>query len=158
MAIGKKVIMPSQTGKDITMLYSDSSVLKIKLTAPQMLMYEKDVKEKMTVLPKGVYVVFYDANGKENSTLKANYGVRYEASKRMEVKYDVEVVNVNGEKLNTEQLTWDEKTKKITSKSFVKITTAKEIIMGKGLEANQDFTEYEIKEITGTVRLEDNQL
>ncbi|MBK6986188.1 MAG: LPS export ABC transporter periplasmic protein LptC [Bacteroidetes bacterium] len=48
--------------------------------------------------------------------------------------------------------------KKITSDAFVKITTAKEIIMGKGLEANQDFTQYEIKEVTGTIRIEDKEL
>ena len=41
MAIGKKTIMPTQTGKNITMLYSDSTILKIKLNAPQMLMYDK---------------------------------------------------------------------------------------------------------------------
>lgn len=158
MALGKKTVMPSLTGKGVTMLYSDSTVLKIKLLTPQMQKYEKDVKEPITIMPKGLFVVFYDDNGKESTTLKSDYGVRYENTKRMEVKYNVEVVNVNGEKLNTEHLIWDEQKKKITSDDFVKITTAKEIIMGKGLEANQDFTQYEIKEVTGTIKIEDNQL
>ncbi len=158
MALGKKVVMPSLTGKDVTMLYSDSTVLKIKLKTPQMQKYEKDVKEPVTIMPQGVFVVFYDEKGKEATTLKADYGVRYEVSKKMEVKYNVEVINVNGEKLNTEHLIWDEQKKKITSNVFVKITTAKEIIMGKGLEANQDFTQYEIKEVTGSIRLEDKEL
>ena len=158
MAIGKKVVMPALTGKGITMLYSDSTVLKIKLQAPEMQKYEKDVKEPVTIMPKGLFVIFYDEKGKESTTLKADYGVRYENTKRMEVKYNVEVVNVNGEKLNTEHLIWDEQKKKITSDAFVKITTAKEIIMGKGLEANQDFTQYEIKEVTGTIRIEDKDL
>lgn len=156
MAIGKKTVMPSETGKDITLMYSDSSVLKIRLQAPQMLVYDKDVKEKVTILPKGLIVVFYDEAGKETTTLKANYGVRYE--KRMDVKYNVEVVNVNGDKLNTEHLIWDEEKKKIISDAFVKITTDNKIIMGKGLEANQDFTQYEIKEITGSINLKDNEL
>lgn len=156
LALGKKTIVPSQTGKDITMLYSDSTVLKIKLQAPQMQIFDKDVKEKMTVLPKGVFIIFYNEKGKQESTLKADYGVRYEASKRMEVKYNVEVVSAKGEKLNTEQLVWDEYTKKIKSDKFVKITRANEIIMGNGLIANQDLTQYEIKEITGTIRLEEN--
>lgn len=158
MALGKKVVMPSLTGKDVTMLYSDSTVLKIKLKTPQMQKYEKDVKEPVTIMPQGVFVIFYDEKGKEATTLKADYGVRYEVSKKMEVKYNVEVINVNGEKLNTEHLIWDEQKKKITSDAFVKITTAKEIIMGKGLEANQDFTQYEIKEVTGSIRLEDKEL
>jgi LPS export ABC transporter protein LptC len=76
----------------------------------------------------------------------------------MELKYNVEVVNVKGEKLNTELLVWDEEKKKITSNAFVKITTAKEIITGNGLEANQDFTKYEIKDIIATIRLDDNEL
>lgn len=158
MAIGNKLILPSQTGKDITMMYSDSSMLKIRLQAPLMQVFDKDVKEKMTLLPKGLLVVFYDEDEKESTTLKADYGVRYEQSKRMEVKYGVEVVNVNGEKLNTEHLIWDEQTKKIMSDAFVKITTAKEIIMGKGIEANQDFTQYEIKEITGSIKIDDKDL
>lgn len=157
MAIGKKVVMPALSGKDITMLFSDSTILKIKLQAPQMQKYEDNVKEPITIMPKGLYVIFYDKTGKETTTLKANYGVRYEYSKRMEVKYDVEVINVNGEKLNTEHLIWDEKKKKIITNKFVKITTGKEIIMGNGLEANQDFTQYEIKQVTGSIRLDENQ-
>lgn len=156
MAIGKKTVMPDLTGKGVTMLYSDSTVLKIKLQTPQMQKYEKGVKEPVTIMPKGLFVIFYDDKGKEATTLKADYGVKYEVSKRMEVRYNVEVVNVNGEKLNTEHLVWDEKKKKIISDAFVKITTAKNIIMGKGLESNQDFTQYEIKEITGSIRVDDN--
>ena len=60
MAIGKKVVMPALTGKDVTMLYSDSTILKIKLQAPEMQKYEKDVKEPVTIMPKGLFVVFYD--------------------------------------------------------------------------------------------------
>ena len=155
MALGKKVVMPALTGKDVTMLYSDSTVLKIKLLTPQMQKYEKDVKEPVTIMPQGLFVIFYDEKGKEATTLKADYGVRYELSKKMEVKYNVEVVNVNGEKLNTEHLIWDEQKKKITSDAFVKITTADEILMGEGLESNQSFTKYRIKKIKGTIRLKD---
>lgn len=158
MAIGKKTIMPSTTGTDIIVLYSDSAKLKIKLLAPQMQIYEKEVKEKLTIMPKGVFVVFFDNNERQTTTLKADYGVRYENSQRMEAKYNVEVVNQQGEKLNTERLVWDEQKKKITSDAFVKITTAKQIILGKGMEANQDFTQYEIKEITGTINLEEHHL
>lgn len=158
MALGKKLILPSQTGKDITMLYSDSAVLKVKLQAPQMQVFEKDVKEKITILPKGFYIVFYDALGKQSSTLKGDYGVRYETTRRMEAKYNVEVVTAKGEKLNTEHLIWDEKTKKISSDQFVKITTAKEIIMGNGLIANEDLSQYEIKEVTGTIKVDSKEL
>ena len=158
LSIGKKTITPTQTGKKVDMLYSDSTILKIKLQAPQMLMYDKGVKEPLTILPKGVLVIFYDRNAKESTTLKGNYAIRYEKSQRMEIKYNVEVINEKGEKLNTERLVWDEQKKKISSNAFVKITTPKEIITGNGLEANQDFTKYEIKNIIATIRLDDSPL
>jgi len=158
LSLGKNMITPQLSGRDVTMLFSDSTVLKIRLQTPQMQKFEKGVKEPMTMMPKGLFITFFNNQQKVTTTLKADYGIRYERSQRMEVKYNVEVVNVNGEKLNTEHLTWDEQKQKIISDSFVKITTAKEIIMGNGLEANQDFTQYEIKEITGTVRLEKNDI
>lgn len=157
LALTQPKIFPTQQGKGITMIYTDSAELKMVMKAGKMLTYEKNVKEPFTVLPDGVLVTFYNEQEKPETTLKANYGVHYPARKRMEVKYNVEVVNKNGEKLNTEHLIWDEEQKKILSDAFVKITTGKEIIMGKGLESNQDFTQYQIKEVTGTIQVDENE-
>lgn len=153
MALTMPKMVPSQQGAGITMIYTDSANLKMVLKANKMLMFEKNVSEPFTILPKGVMVGFYNAQGKLDATLKANYGVRYSLRKRMEVKYNVELVNKNGEVLNTEHLIWDEIAKKMTSDAFVKITTADKIIMGKGIESNQDFTNYQIKEVTGTIQV-----
>jgi LPS export ABC transporter protein LptC len=158
MALTKPKITPTQQGKGITMIYTDSAELKMVLKAGKMLTFEKNVKEPFTLLPDGVLVTFYNEEEKPETSLKANYGIHYPARKRMEVKYNVEVVNKDGEKLNTEHLIWDEAQKKIYSDAFVKITTAKEIIMGKGLESNQDFTQYQIKEVTGTIQLNNEEL
>jgi len=78
-------------------------------------------------------------------------------SKRMEAKYAVEVVNKTGEKLETERLIWDEQNKRIYTDAFVKITTATEVIRGKGMESNQDFTKYQIKQVTGTIQLKNDE-
>lgn len=154
----KPKLTPTQQGKGITMLYTDSAKLKMIIKAPVTLTFEKDVKETFMVMPNGVTIDFYNDKEKSETTLKANYGIYYPDSKRMEVKYNVEVVNKNGDKLSTEHLIWDEAKKKITSDAFVKIATAKEIIMGKGLESNQDFTQYQIKEVTGTIQLNNDEL
>lgn len=158
MALTLPKVSPSQQGKGITMIYTDSAELKMVLKAGKMLTYDRNVREPFTILPDGVLVTFFNQQGKPETTLKANYGIHYPARKRMEVKYNVEVVNKDGEKLNTEHLVWDETQQKIFSDAFVKITTAKEIIMGKGLESNQDFTNYQIKEVTGTIQLDNNDL
>lgn len=158
MALSKPKLSPSQHGKDITMLYTDSAKLKMTIKAKSMMIFDKNVKEPFTLMPQGVLIAFYNQQEKQEATLKGNYALYYTASKRMEVKYDVEVINKNGEKLNTEHLIWDETNKKITSNAFVKINTGKEIIMGKGLESNEDFTQYQIKEVTGTIQINDEEL
>jgi LPS export ABC transporter protein LptC len=158
MKLPKNKLSPSQIGDSVTMLYTDSAQLKIVLKANRMLLFDKNVSEPFTVLPKGLFVTFFDEEEKISATLKAQYGVHYQNSHRMEVKYGVEVVNKNGQKLETEKLTWDENKKKIFTDAPVKITTDKEIIMGKGMESNQDFSKYELKQVTGTIQLKNNEL
>lgn len=147
--------LPSQIGDSITLLYTDSAKLKLVLKANRMLVYDRNVVEPFTVMPKGFYVTLFDEEEKISATLKAKFGVRFDQSKRMEARYAVEVINIKGDKLETERLVWDEVTKRIYTDAFVKITTDKEVIMGKGLESNQDFTKYEIKEVTGNIQLND---
>jgi LPS export ABC transporter protein LptC len=149
MALPKSSLTPDQEGDSVTMLYTDSAKLRLMVKANRMLVFSKNVKEPFTVLPKGVFVTFFDEDEKISATLKADFGVRFDLSRRMEARYAVEVVNKKGEKLETEKLVWDERTERIYTDAFVKITTGKEVIMGKGMESNQDFTKYEIKQVTG---------
>lgn len=109
-------------------------------------------------MPKGLKLVFYNDSMGVSSRLTANYGISYENSHEMIVRDNVQVVNVNGEIMNTEELIWNSKTEKITSDKFVKIQTKDEIIYGDGLEANQDLTNYKIRKIRGTIHLKNNPL
>jgi LPS export ABC transporter protein LptC len=148
---------PSQVGDSVTLLYTDSAMLKVVLKANRMLMFDRNVTEPFTVMPKGFFVTMFDEDEKISATLKGGFGVRFGYSKRMEARYKVEVVNLKGEKLETERLVWDENSKRIYTDAFVKISTGKEVIMGKGLESNQDFSKYEIKEITGTIQVQNDE-
>ena len=153
MILPKKELRPSQIGDSVTLLYSDSTQLKVVLKANRMLIFNKNVTEPYTLLPKGLFVTFFDDQEKVSATLKANYGIRYDIKKQMEVKYAVELINKDGTKLETEKLIWNEVTKRIYTDAFVKITNRKEIIMGTGMESNQDFTKYEIKHVTGQIQI-----
>ena len=153
MILPKKELRPSQIGDSVTLLYSDSTQLKVVLKANRMLIFNKNVTEPYTLLPKGLFVTFFDDHEKVSATLKANYGIRYDIKKQMEAKYAVELINKDGTKLETEKLIWNEVTQRIYTDAFVKITNRKEIIMGTGMESNQDFTKYEIKHVTGQIQI-----
>ena len=144
---------PSEVLFDAVVLYTDSAKVKARLTAPKMEHYMD--KEPYVELTEGINLVFYDQNGEITSHLTANYAINYERQGLMEAKGDVVLINELGERLNTEHLIWNQNEKKIYSEVFVKITTADEIIWGKGFESNQSFTNFKIKDIRGTILVED---
>lgn len=144
---------PAEVVQDAIVLYSDSGIVKVRLTAPKMEHYYE--KRPYVELTEGINLVFYNSYGKVTSHLTANYAINYENEGRLEAKGDVILINEVGEKLNTEHLIWLQKEEKIFSEVFVKITTADEIIMGDGFESNQSFTKFKITHIKGTLLVDE---
>ena len=143
-----------ERGTDVEIVFSDYGVTRIVSTAPVLLRYatEKPYME----FPNGLDLKFFN-NGKVESTLTAQYATVQEGNKLMVARNNVVVVNEKGETLNTEELVWDEEKAIIYSNAFVKITTKDEIIMGTGMTANQNFTNYVIKNISGIIRVKAQQ-
>lgn len=153
-AITTDVLLPVEVADSVQIIYSDSALLKVILEAGHL---ERFLGENPYLeLTEGVHVRFFNAIGEVESELRSNYAVSYENTDIMEAREDVVVVNREGETLNTEHLIWEEKTEKIHTEEFVKITTEDEVIFGHGFESNQDFTKYRIKKIKGTINLKED--
>ena len=144
----------TERAENVSVLYSDSGFVKMKLTGPVLERYPNAI-DPYILFPKGMKTLFYDRALTVTSQLSAEWGVRYENSQRMEAKKNVEVINEKGDKLNTEHLTYNQADGKLRSDEFVKITTADEIIYGTGLEANEDFSRYRIFNIKGIINLKE---
>lgn len=151
--------LPVQSDVNVEIMYSDSARVRAKLTGPKLDRYA-GVKPYME-LPKGLEIIFYDEHHKEQTKLTADYGIGFDSGngmEHMEAKRNVVVINQKGDKLNTEHLIWNAITKKIFTDEFVKITTKDEIIWGDGLVANQDFSDYTIKNVRGQINVKDEEL
>lgn len=146
-----KAIEPVESAHHIRVIYSDSAKTKLEIVAPELNRFQRP--EHYVEMPAGFHAVFYGENLKVTSSLTAGYGIRHERDKTMEARKNVIVVNQKGDTLNTEHLIWDEKTEKLHTNEFVKITTRDEVIFGNGFEANQDFTRYKIFNIKGTISI-----
>jgi LPS export ABC transporter protein LptC len=76
----------------------------------------------------------------------------------MEARGNVVVRNFEKkEKLNTESLLYDRNSKKVSTNDFVKITTPDRIIMGKGMESDELFDNWVIRDVSGTIFVEENK-
>ncbi len=155
--VTQKEEFPIETAHDIEIIYSDSGLVQAKLNGPLM---EHYVGERPYIeMKEGIHIEFYNGDGSISSELTANYAISYENEKVMEARNDVVVINEKGDKLNTELLIWEEgkETIHIPTSEFVKITTEDEIIHGYGLEANQDFSKYKITNISGIIKIKDEE-
>lgn len=150
--VGNKEELPIETATDLQILYSDSARIKAKVNAP---LFERFVgTENYTEMKEGISVEFYDKDGTINSKLTADYATHKTDAKIIEARKNVVVVNIKGEKLNTEFLQWDERTGKIYSNEFVTITTPQNIIYGDGFESDQHFTNYRIFNTKGIISID----
>ena len=154
-AISEPVNLPLMEETNAHLIYTDSARKKVEVTAPRLLRFGGE--DPYLELPKGVHVWFYDATGDVSSELTANYAISFEKKDVMVARNDVVVINSEGEKLNTEELSWSKKHHRIFTDEFVTITTEDEVIYGHGLEANEDFSKYTIRKISGIIEVEDEQ-
>lgn len=145
-----------ERGFEVTILYTELGQLKAKILAPLLTRYLNE--SSITDFDEGLKIFFYNEEQRIESSLTADYGKAFEKEEELYLKDNVIVINTKGEKLNTEELTWKKKERKIFSDKFVKIQTQDEIIFGEGLEALEDFSEYTIKKVKGTVKVADESI
>lgn len=139
-----------ERAEDVEILYSDSAIVRVKITSPFMLFY-LDKNDPRREFPEGLTVDFFNENFKIQSTMTAKYAIRYEKKFEVVAKDSVTINSVKGEKLETEELVWNEKTGKISSDKLVTISTGEERIWGYQFESNQDFTEWTLDSVAGQV-------
>jgi LPS export ABC transporter protein LptC len=138
---------PLMEASDVETLYSDSARVRVRLTAP----LEQQMENQDLHFPKGVYLEFFDKEGVKNSTLRGNSGVYVKEKNLYTVTGNVVIIDLQENKtLNTEELNWDPLKQQIFTDKFVTITTQEEILKGEGLDAQQDFSSYQIRKPTGT--------
>jgi len=149
--------IPSEIAKDVRIIFSDSAIVEMVLTSP--VMVKVGGKEPYIEFPEGLLVKTYDNYHLVVSELQAEYGKRYERKKLIELYKNFVVINHNtGKKLQTEQLIWNEQTKKIYNSVFVTITEKDKTIHGDSLLSDQSFEQVTIYNVRGTIQIKDEDL
>lgn len=145
---------PTSRLDSINTILSDSGKFVMKLSAPQQSNFEGGDIE----WPTGVFVEYFDKAGVNITTMfTANYVYYTKESELYRAEGNVIVRNYDtGDELTTEELFWDEKNEEYYTEKFVTLVSDGEVHTGEGLRANQDFSEYQILNPSGTFTLEDD--
>lgn len=145
---------PTSSLDSINTILSDSGKFVMQLRSPRQSNFEGGDIE----WPEGTFVEYYDKAGVEITTMfSANYVYYTKETEIYRAEGNVIVRNYDtGDELTTEELFWDEKNEEYYTDKFVTLVSDGEVHTGEGLKANQDFSEYQILNPSGTFTLEDD--
>lgn len=139
--------------------FSDSARVTAQLFSAHVVEKEEGEEGKertIHYLDGGVRINFLNSDGKTTSKITSQEGVYDRIDGLAELTGSVLLLNGKGEKLETEQLFWDEKKDSIYTPARVRIETPERIIFGEhGMRANSEFTAWTILESSGEVTIDD---
>jgi LPS export ABC transporter protein LptC len=137
----------------VEILYSDSAAVRVRVTGPLMLNYsERD--DPRQEFPQSVRIEFLEPDLSIKSVMTSKHAVRRQDKGEIVARDSVVMTTAKEEKLETEELTWNEKTAKVYTEKFVKVTKPGEVIYGYGLEASQDFSYWKITVPKGRIKVD----
>jgi LPS export ABC transporter protein LptC len=148
---------PLQTSFNATYDYTEDGALKNRLIATRLDRYGGE--DARIVVSEGFKVFIYDSLGNFAAELTAIDGVFEPDKKMMVARNNVELINKDGDQLNTEELIWDQDSAKIYTDQLVKITNDDGVIYGEdGMIADEKFEDYELIGMTGDIYVDDESL
>lgn len=147
--------LPIATAKNVNMMHTDSGFVKTRLITPLMHDFSNQENHPFQEFPKGIQITTFDKN--DSTTLVSDFARTYSKTSISEVKGNVIVTNhKDNSKLYTEQLYWDQNTHYIYTEKPFKLITITDTIKGRGFESNEDLTKITMKNISGTVYVNEN--
>ncbi len=146
-----------EIANNVYITYTDSAILRATIKAPILKRFP-DKKNPRMEMPNGVSAVFYDFMGDTTSTLNSKYAMHYEKEDKIEIRDSVRVVNRNDEEIKSDELIWDKKARRVTSKKPVRVRIRDEkIISAEGFESDESFLNYKFTRVTGVVFLDEDE-
>ncbi|MGV3761311.1 LPS export ABC transporter periplasmic protein LptC [Parapedobacter sp.] len=147
---------PVDISVGVTVVYSDSALVKARMTAPEMRHY--NVEEPYYEFQKGVTIIFYDENRVETQRITSDYAIQKEAEELIEFRGNVVITRADGSVIKTEELIHDQEEN--TFYNHVPITAffkGGDNLRGDYFTSNGDFTDVYIDNSTALHYLQQGQ-
>ena len=152
-ALTGKAHQAEDHAQDVTVVYSKDGKINMRIFAHDFVRNE-GTRRPYINMNTNLKVEFYnDSSGTVDDILTADSSTYYEAQGDMIIWDSVQIITKKGEKLNTDELIWNASAQKFFTEKPVRITTPTEVIYGDGMEANSDFSWYQITKPKGTVQV-----
>lgn len=133
---------PMNMAINIHVVKSDSAIIRSDIKAPKQLEYANGNLE----FPEGIEIEIFEKDGTLSTTIRADRGYYLKQENTFKGEGDVQVNNlIKDQKLQSEELFWDQIKKKIYTEKFVRVQNGGTFSYGSGFEADDTFTTYTLK-------------
>lgn len=141
-------VTPTMITDSVNSFVSDSGITRYQIEAPKWLMFD-DADEPYWLFPQGLKLKQFDDSMQMASTLICDTARYFSGKKLWKLDGNVRMRNIGGDKFLTDQLFWNQNSRKVYSDSFIHIERADRIIEGYGFVSNEEITIYTIRRPTG---------
>ena len=148
--------LPTLSARNVETMYSDSGKVTMVVQTPLIQQYSSE-ENPYTLFPEGLTVLFYDRTDVPQASITSHYARYTEKDDVWELRDSVVAVSNKGEVLETELLFWSQPRDRIWSDRFVRFTHNDQIVMGTGFDSDSRFSNWTIKNVTGTIYIRDEQ-
>lgn len=135
--------------QDVTIDIIIDGMLKVRAESPFARTVEETFSTYTRLIGPPVFVTVFDSTGGIETRVRSNEMVYWSQDTVFEFEGDVQVETHTDRRLMTEQLEWNESTRKIFSPGFVIITSPSDSITGYGLRGDDDLIRYTLTRVTG---------
>lgn len=146
--------LPSMTNRDISTVYTDSGKVQLIMRTPLIETYNNE-ESPYSEFREGIYVVFFEGKKDSVGYATAKYAKFTDKKNLWELRDSVVVLNGSNDRLETEQLFWDQEKDLIYTDRFVKIINEDQTLMGTGFESDIKLNKRKIKSPSGPIYLKD---
>ena len=140
---------PNGEAENFNLKYTDSGRIKSILISPKMLDYS-NVEFPFTEFPKGIDVTLYD-NKDKKTFVKSDYAISFKGTDIIDLQGHVTITTETGQKLETEQLYFDQKNEWFFTEKKFKFTDPKGVSYGEGIDFSKDFKIVNSQKIKGEI-------
>ena len=139
--------VPGSDADTVDIKYTDSGRITAVLKSRKMLDFS-NLDFPFTEFPKGVDVTLYDKKEKR-TFIRSNYAVSYKQTNIIDLQGKVKITSETGQMLETEQLYFDQKNEWFYTERKFKLTDAKGVSYGQGVDFSKDFKVINSQRVSG---------
>lgn len=135
---------PINSATNIFLVHSDSAIVRSEITAAKNLQFLNGNEE----FPEGIEIKFFTIDGQLETTMRADRGYYLKNENLYRGEGNVQIKNLlKDQSLQTEEIFWNQAEKKIYTEKFVTIQDKQTLFNGTGMEADDSFSVYSLKEV-----------